>query len=611
MVGSRAGIAAQTCDVSCMFLNVGGGGAEKIAAAVAQWHGFDVYAFVETWAAEDTCNDLGYPGYTAHHCVRPVPTGLGRRSGGITVLLRNRSPVGGGAGDVAVWRDAAAGMLCVEVPKFAVTFCVCYFSPASSPMYADGRLNQDPCAGMFHRLAMIRAQEHRVVLLGDFNIRLGRLPGDVAAPEEVHNVPDFMHGSVDAFTHAYAAVPMHRSNVDLIVPDVDVASSFLRELHNARCVLLNGRTPDDAQGAYTFHRSVGGSVARSTIDLAITSHSLYKHVRKFKVCQFNRSISTDHCALHLHLAAVPAVLSPLLATGAANHRGRRVHRPVGCQGHRAYLDALWLRADAFRKLAHDLSHVACDTDVAVSSLLALLGSCAGRSAAPRGVDQLAVGRGGHAGGAPWFDGECKGASRALKLAWNRHLVYPQDVVVRDAAMAARKLYKHMLLRKKYAYQRQHQLTMLASYFGSGPRAFWKSLLGKQDAKCPITDVGEWTTHFKGIMGVAPEPIVLSSDQQQVKSLLQARLSRVMGEDDTSRLNAAITEDEVACIMRGLPNGKAADIMGLTCELLRVPAALLPVRAPGNGAMPDPHLALRRADDHVVFQPLLACITLLS
>ena len=83
----------------------------------------------------------------------------------------------------------------------------------------------------------------------------------------------------------------------------------------------------------------------------------------------------------------------------------------------------------------------------------------------------------------------------------------------------------------------------------------------------------------------------------------------MVEADSSLLNDPFTEDEVAQIMRSLPTGKAADIMGLTCELLRAPTALIEVNAT-NDSHGDPHAALRQAGDIVAFQPLLACVTLL-
>jgi hypothetical protein len=84
--------ATRSCHVSCMFLNLGGGASEKIPATLALWHSYDMYAFVETWAHDGSCHELTYPGYTSHHCVRPVTVGPGRHSGGITVLLRKGSP---------------------------------------------------------------------------------------------------------------------------------------------------------------------------------------------------------------------------------------------------------------------------------------------------------------------------------------------------------------------------------------------------------------------------------------------------------------------------------------------------------------------------------------
>jgi hypothetical protein len=81
------------------------------------------------------------------------------------------------------------------------------------------------------------------------------------------------------------------------------------------------------------------------------------------------------------------------------------------------------------------------------------------------------------------------------------------------------------------------------------------------------------------MGTQPAPLELSAAEVAVKEQL---VSAQQHDPATmASLNDPFTFTEIADVLCSLPKGKAADLQGLTCELLRVPATVL-----DDGDRPD-------------------------
>ena len=199
-------------------------------------------------------------------------------------------------------------------------------------------------------------------------------------------------------------------------------------------------------------------------------------------------------------------------------------------------------------------------------------------------------------GAPWFDAECSACNSAFKSAWSAHLTSPHDQHLHDIALDARKAYRKLLSRKKYAFKQQLQIQHLHTYFSEHQGQFWKAFLGKRDSACPITDVNEWTEWFCSIM---ESPAV---DEADTVDLVHAdvaaalHLCHVVSPDSMDSLNEPVTVDEVIEILQSLPRGKSADVQGMTCELLRLAVVRVPTAAPDT------------PDIEYVCEPLAACLT---
>ena len=254
-------------DVRLLVQNVGGMAATRIPSVVAQEPDCDIYGFVETMLTEENVGEVQglLPGYDARHCVRPRPS-RGRPHGGITVFVKRFSPLNMGTG-LTVDPDPRAGILWVVVPGFRLTIAVCYFSPPGSAVYASGVVDADPMAALFAGLWAAEARGHKHLVLGDLNMRIGRLsyihtcytfscdvPSNLAVP------PGLNDPSVLPTLHHLRYVPSYRRSMDVQVPCRARALDFMNGLFAVSSVVLNGRTPGDMDGEVTCVRERSGDV---------------------------------------------------------------------------------------------------------------------------------------------------------------------------------------------------------------------------------------------------------------------------------------------------------------------------------------------------------------
>ena len=578
-----------SCDVKVVFINISGQADVRVCATIARYPGQDVYCFVETMLDSNSCCGITpVDGYDTHHCTRPRQH-MGRPSGGITVLLRNGSRIVGGAGRRRVWGDPAAGIVWIECAEHKLTFAICYFSPASSRLYLSGVLDTQPVHTLLHGLSTANRKGHQCIVLGDFNIRVGTLDDDVVSDLQAAAMPPQLQQHAQHFIHIYDDIPIRRHNCDMHVPDRETARHFMQGLNAVQCVLLNGRATGDEIGQHTFaKKSVGGEViAKSAIDFAIVSASLYRRVRCFRIHDFDASLSHDHCIISLQLSLLPHQH----VTGAGVNRKRVVYRPVGPANIKLYCDALRENRVTFQNVLLDMQQQFLSIEQGLQRLADIVVACAKR--VPRRSNGPNTCRPGP--GAPWFDAECAACQAHLKASWSAHLTSPHDQHLHAIALDARKAYRKLLARKKYAFKQQLQIQHLQSYFSNQQGQFWKAFLGKRDSSCPISDVTEWTDWFSNIMG-SPVDDADSAAPIHADIASALHLQHVVSPSSMVSLNEPITVDEVVEILQALPQGKSADLHGLTCELLR----LAVVRVPTGSH--DTHV------QEYVCQPLAACLT---
>ena len=205
--------------------------------------------------------------------------------GGIQVSLRNASPTVGLGSGVHVRCHPQTGVIWVRAPLLKAVFAVCYFAPASSVLYARGALEADPLQYLFQGLSQAKNEGLQCVVVGDLNIRLGRLASDVPIEQPSNYVPTVLADALPDLGK-YTGIPHTRQSCDTSVPSRDLANQLMAGLCATELVLLNGRAPGDEGGALTYHQPLGRGIGRqgaSVVDLACISAEFYHCVQHFVV----------------------------------------------------------------------------------------------------------------------------------------------------------------------------------------------------------------------------------------------------------------------------------------------------------------------------------------
>ena len=515
--------------------------------------------FSETFTYGDTVY-LDLPGFTHHMCNRAAG-----QHGGIQVSLRNASPTVGLGSGVHVRCHPQTGVIWVRAPLLKAVFAVCYFAPASSVLYTRGALEADPLQYLFQGLSQAKSEGLQCVVVGDLNIRLGRLSSDVPIEQPSNYVPTVLADALPDLGK-YTGIPHTRQSCDTSVPSRDLANQLMAGLCATELVLLNGRAPGDEGGALTYHQPLGRGIGRqgaSVVDLACISAEFYHCVQHFVVQTLSPDRSPDHCTVELLLH---------LPTSGPQSGTRRapVFRPSGKAVSDTYRTGLVNADERFAKLRADLQAGQVTLAEGVATITTILKECCtlanqAQSSAPQPSAKA---------GAPWFDDECQACCTQFRQAWKAFTELkaqlgakvPAGHPVYVAALEARREYAKLKRRKKRAHARHQQYEHLETYFSDHQRDFWRAFNATKHAPCPIADVCEWTDYFKGLYGAQPPELQLIADQEAIKSRLHAEYSKPAS--DMDGLNEVLTYDTVASAMRRLPRFKAADAAGLTCELFR-------------------------------------------
>ncbi len=386
-------------ELRALCLNVGGRADERIPYTLDKYRGnpYDVYCFLETMWEEGSWGNVSFHGYMAHHCTRPAPIvrTAGRPSGGITVLLREDSPILGASTPVRVRMDASTGIVGVTSDVHALTIAFCYFSPPNSTVYESGLVDGQYLQALYDCMHEAVGAGRQVLCMGDLNIRVGESTDDVeGVPTDIGPVSGLVGTVADN-------VPATRTSQDSTTDTR--AEGFMLGLHTCGCVLLNGRAPGDEEGRSTCFVNGGSSV----VDYGIVSADLYDSVRSFRVLERDGEVeSKDHAALAVCINMQHA-LQVAAPTGT---RCPKTLRPRGSQ-RQAYLEALRSREAELVSLQASVEAGTTSWGDAVARLVTIT-----RSAA---LDSMGRPVGQHAPGshAPWFNPACKHARDTFRAAW--------------------------------------------------------------------------------------------------------------------------------------------------------------------------------------------------
>ena len=239
---------------------------------------FQILAFAETFCY----GDIDFPGFrivsnrlAEKPAIRrrngqsfplPIDSGKGRPSGGLIVYVRDDFPVS--MSEVTV-EERCHNIVFCEVGKWAIGFL--YLPPQSSnhEIFGWDDILED------NLIELMAKYEDNIIVLGDFNARTGALNDSRNEFEDkYHNITypsetasDKPRASMDKNTNAFG-------------------SKLVQLCRVTNFGIMNGRTEDDNNGAFTFSGHQGASV----IDYAL-SNLVNLDCVKLRVGDWNRHTS--------------------------------------------------------------------------------------------------------------------------------------------------------------------------------------------------------------------------------------------------------------------------------------------------------------------------------
>ena len=169
-----------------------------------------------------------------------------------------------------------------------------YIPPANSTFYAkSGTGIESLYRELEDDIAAFSLMAYTFIL-GDFNAYTSTSPDyielDDVLDDHLMTLPNNYH----------ALIPSPRNNLDGRATN-DSGSLLLSLCKNSSCLILNGRSQGDKQGAFTRYpwHDLGENRFPSVIDYALYHSDSYEKVKDFYV--HSLSHLSDHCALHLKI----------------------------------------------------------------------------------------------------------------------------------------------------------------------------------------------------------------------------------------------------------------------------------------------------------------------
>ena len=243
----------------------------------------DVIGITETHSSLEA--DVQKQGYKHFAVVRKKATLAQAHSGGIAVLVRNSLAP---HTSMCEWSNPCC--LTIRINGMALDlshdlYIVTVYVPPENSSYLKST-GIDPFDLLFQTQHRIPPLAH-VIWMGDFNAHL-----DQANSSSPH-VPTDLLPALNC--DLPSADPPARNSLDTRKID-SYGKKLLQFCGDRDLTILNGCTPGDSQGYFTYEK---GPV-RSVIDYAIVSQTLWPLVRNFQVEQHN-PVLTDHSLIRLEL----------------------------------------------------------------------------------------------------------------------------------------------------------------------------------------------------------------------------------------------------------------------------------------------------------------------
>ena len=402
-----------------------------------------------------------------------------------------------------------------------------YIPPVDSPYYDD---KASVCNITLLEDMLISLQEKfpvaNYVICGDLNSRIGQW--NLHTDEEFEDFDNTFVSTFSLSNHfsCGCTLPRERKSRDKTVNSFGKILKSFCKIHH--CVILNGCTPSDINGNYTYISSQGESVVDYVMLIAPDPG--------FKVDLFvSMRVESDHMPLELLLGNIKC---PTRHKKEVLTYSKLQWNPCNVELYRNNVDS----PEFDLHLQHAFSLMNDSVELAISCLNDLLIQCAESM-----EKQIRVG-GKHKVGAPWFDLECR-EKKKKTIAILKEFRRSHNEVTKEKYLYHRRQYKHTIKEKKLMHFSEIRTSLMDSLNDS--RKFWQIIKSVTRRSIPQSDIDleVWKSHF--------EKLFKDDDQWGVPEYIL---------DDEIRyhelLDAPIKSLEIRKAFKRLRPGKAAGIDGV-------------------------------------------------
>ena len=366
------------------------------------------------------------------------------------------------------------------------------------------------------------------VVSGDFNAHTGTLSDVAQVDEDLRNeLPSEIDVNAVLIAAGYL---VNRVNEDCIPDRSSYGRRLVEVCKNNNVVIFNGRIGDDmGTGKCT-------TTYNTTIDYVIGTCNIVKHVKKFKVLDFEPLYSDVHCGLQTILE-FPCVMRQMWRQSSGRNETPSV-RPGQWRNEKKEEYVSQVDTSRVQHLLNSVDDLTVD-DITHQLKQVLIDPAL--KVFPQKSKSKYIKKSNNAN-MNGYDKQCYSARKAYHKAKNKYNKH-KSVATYNAMKVKSKKYKKEITRVKNK-ENYNIVQKLRENKSKDPKSYWKILKGDRSNKESDITLDAFYDHFKGL---------LADDDQDMQDGINYNINR---ESDTPILNDPITSDEIKrCIIK-LKNNKS-------------------------------------------------------
>lgn len=466
---------------------------------------FNIVCLAETWVGVG--KDIKMRGFTVFGKTRKRKGKKGRNPGGLAVCVRD-----GGLIECEKLNNKVEEVLWLLVKSRNLRFIlgVVYLHPVGSVFWRKGVLNE-----IEEEMQTLQEdlKENRVMLVGDFNSRIGKLNVNADMDDN-----DELGEWLGRYSYG------ERKSEDAVVNREGKELINLCERHDLG--VLNGVHSLDSIGKFTFL----GSMGKSVVDYGIVSRDLWDLVEDFKIGERTES---DHMPLLINVNSQSKDTKHDENSGAieitrmrrfrwSEAGAKQVEEKV--QGGRSLVYLTGVRYFLMENKIEEADSLLKDFFYYICEKVGV---------------KVNKPKKGHNN---WYDRDCRKAKSRLK--WLLRKLRTGDGSLEDY-IEAKKMYKQLCEEKKNTWENRWTTDLCEVVENKDDKKFWKMIRRLKGSACRGGDVRpeEWVEHFKHVF-------------KQTEDVYLETFEMREGLEDEGHVVGEITKDEVVLSIKKLKNGKA-------------------------------------------------------